>query len=111
MAKSEADARRFPAPAQTRSGAPMVVIKSVPGGAQVIHQLTHACCLKGEVSTRLDHGKALVTEKLSGSPCRCQCQSKLQTSIRLPPGEWTVTVEVDRNGQAERVVEKELDVH
>jgi hypothetical protein len=107
---NEADAARFPAPAPTRDVAPPVTVTASAGGVVVTHELTHACCLKSEVTTRLSERQVVVREKLLGSPCRCMCASSLRTTVGLLPGSWTVSVELENAGEVRRVAELQVQV-
>lgn len=110
LAASEAEAGRFPPPPALRSAGPKVTLAPVAGGALVSHELEHACCLKGEVATRLEGRTAIVRERLLGTPCRCRCASTLRTAVALAPGRWTVAVEVEEAGAVRRVHEQPFDV-
>jgi len=102
-AGSEAEAARFPARPATRTLAPTVTVAAVAGGAVVTHQVSHACCLRAEVTTRSEERTVTVLETLSGKACRCMCASTLRTRLGLAPGAWTVAVELDLGaGQGRR---------
>jgi hypothetical protein len=104
-AVGESDATRFPAPPVSRNPAPPVTVTAVPGGALVVHELTHACCLRAQVTTSIAGSRAVVRETLTGNPCRCMCGSTLRTAVGLPPGAWTVVVELEIGGQVRPVAE------
>jgi len=109
LAANEADAARFPAPPATRTGGiPPVKVTLVQGGALVEHALTHACCLKAKVETHLAGRTAIVSEVLSGNPCRCRCGSTLRTAIALPSGTWTLVVDLEEGGVKKRVFQQEV---
>jgi hypothetical protein len=111
VAKSEADAANHPAPPVTRSApAPTARIDPVAGGVTVEHPLTHACCLTAAVTTRLEGRTAVVTERLSGSPCRCRCGSTIRTEVSLAPGSWTVAVELEDGSGTRRVAQQDVKV-
>lgn len=110
LAANEAEAARFPPPPVLRSAAPAVTVAATPGGALVTHELEHACCLKGAVASHLEGRVAIVRERLLGSPCRCRCASTLRTAVSLPPGAWTVAVEVEEAGAVRRVYEQPFQV-
>jgi hypothetical protein len=97
-AATESDGSRFPAPPVSRNPAPPVTVTAVPGGALVVHELTHACCLRSQVTSSLDGRRAVVRETLTGTPCRCMCGSTLRTAVALPAGAWTVAVELETGG-------------
>ena len=61
-----------------------VSVRAAPGGAVVVHELAHACCLRAKVSARLDGDLVVVTERLVGTPCRCECGSVIRTGVGLP---------------------------
>jgi hypothetical protein len=71
----------------------------------VTHDLEHACCLTGETHASVTGDVLTITEVLSGSPCRCLCESTLRTRVPLAPGNYTVRLEVNFNGQ---VVKREV---
>lgn len=83
-------------PAQQK---PELDVQVVDGGIRVAHDLSHACCLKSKIETSVSGKTVKVTEMLSGTPCRCICSSTITTSVRLAPGEYTLEVLVDDNGQ------------
>jgi len=103
----EAAGERHPAVAtRSRGAAPEVAVSALGNGVVVAHDLQHACCLKGAVLTRVDGATVRVRETLSGSPCRCLCQSTLKTAVALAPGAYTVEV-VLVSGGSERTVASE----
>lgn len=108
---SDADGKRFPEAQKgaTRGPAPTNVRVTPTGGGIVVeHQVAHACCLKGEVTSDVEGGVVTVTEKLSGDPCRCRCTSTIKTAVGLAPGSYTVRVEVDENGRKRTAHEQPL---
>ena len=109
-AATESDGSRFPAPPVSRNPAPPVTVTAVPGGALVVHELTHACCLRSQVTSSLDGRRAVVRETLTGTPCRCMCGSTLRTAVALPAGAWTVAVELETGGQVRLVAELPVSV-
>jgi len=110
LAANEADAAKHPPPPVTRAAGPVARITAVPGGVSVEHPLTHACCLTGAVTTRLEGRTAVVTERLSGVACRCRCGSTIRTELSLAPGAWTVAVDLDEGGGPKRVAQSEVVV-
>ena len=103
LAASEEGGARFPPPPVSRAGGPPHVTLQVVGGGVVLeHALAHACCLKVRTTAKLDAGHAVVTEELSGAACRCRCGSTIRTALRLPPGEWSVELELEESGTAKR---------
>jgi hypothetical protein len=109
-AATESEGSRFPAPPVSRNPTPPVTVTAVPGGALVVHDLTHACCLRSQVTSSLDGRRAVVRETLTGTPCRCMCGSSLRTAVALPPGAWTVAVELETGGQVRLVSELPVTV-
>jgi hypothetical protein len=105
---TEAAAASFPPPPPTRSSPPPVTVAKVPGGIAVTHRLTHACCLKGNVSTEVSGEAVVIVETLRGTPCRCLCASSLRTIVGLSPGTWEVSVDLDDRGRRRRVLSKKL---
>jgi hypothetical protein len=111
LAADEAAAARFPPPPVTRTGgAAAVTLKAVAGGVLVEHSLSHACCLKAKVSTGLAGRTATVLTQLSGTPCRCMCGSTLRTAVSLPPGAWSVAVDLEEGGARHQVHRQEIQV-
>jgi len=88
-----------------------VEVQPLRRGAMVVHELTHACCLKANVTTQLEKKVATVHETLSGNPCRCMCSSTLRTALALPPGTYQLVVELERDKKVEKVHEQALSVH
>lgn len=84
---------------QPESANPELSVTPVAGGVRVAHDLSHACCLESKVETRVEAGVVTVSESLYGTPCRCMCSSTISTSVRLEPGEYTLRVVVDQQGQ------------
>lgn len=96
-----ADAK-FPV-AQTRSATPEVDVKTGAGGVTVAHQFAHACCLKGAVETKVEAGKVVLIETLSGTPCRCMCSSTIETAVKLESGDYELEVQLVRDGKSNSV--------
>ena len=78
---------------------PELVVTPVEGGVKVAHDVSHACCLESKISTAIEGGTITITESLFGTPCRCMCSSLISTSVRLGPGDYTLKVVVDHNGE------------
>jgi hypothetical protein len=110
LATNEAEAAHHPPPPVTRSQGPAARITAMPGGVTVEHPLTHACCLTGAVTTRLEGRTAVVSEKLAGTACRCRCGSTIRTEVTLAPGAWTVIVELDDGSGPQRVAQLDVSV-
>jgi hypothetical protein len=81
-----------------------IEVRTVAGGALVIHRLTHSCCLEANVRFTTRGDVATVHERLGGQPCRCMCRSTIETAIGLSLGMWTVQVEVELPFEAARIV-------
>jgi hypothetical protein len=81
----------------------------LPGGVRVVHEVSHACCLKSKIETGVSGSVVTITETLSGTPCRCMCSSTIVTSVRLGPGDYTLRVVFDQNGQ-KATTEQKLSV-
>ncbi len=84
---------------QPESAKPELTVTPVAGGVRVAHDLSHACCLESKIETRVEGSVVTVTESLYGTPCRCMCSSTISTAVRLAPGEYTLRVVVDHQGQ------------
>lgn len=76
----------------------------------VTHDLTHACCLKADVSTKSGGGAVRIVEKLSGTACRCMCNSTIKTTVDSGPGAHLVTVIVEANGSSRTAHEESVTV-
>jgi hypothetical protein len=87
-----------------------VEVVKAPGGAIVTHHLSHNCCLKAQVTAKIEQDHVVVLEKLVGKPCKCKCKSVLRTAVGLTPGWWTVDVDVDTGGKVERVTAQMVSV-
>lgn len=85
---------------------PELAVTVVGDGIQVLHDLSHACCLTSKIDTQVSDGVVTVTETLSGTPCRCMCSSTISASVRLAPGAYTLKVIVDENGQKKETEQK-----
>jgi hypothetical protein len=111
LAAGEAEAARCPPPPVMRTGGlPAARVSPVAGGVVVEHPLTHACCLTARTTTRIEGRVAVVTEALGGNPCRCRCGSTLRTALRLPPGEWTVALDLEASGATQRILQQPVRV-
>src|SRR5690606_25082362 len=56
----------------------------------VTHTLRHACCLRGQATATLSEATITIEERLTGQPCRCVCESTIQTRLPVKPGEYEV---------------------
>ncbi len=79
-------------------------------GVLITHELSHACCLKASVESKVDAGLVAVTEKLTGNACRCMCSSTLKTSVGLAPGSYTLVVQTAHGSRYEEVLREALVV-
>lgn len=102
---TEESGARFPAPAVTRGPPPKDPVRLGPMGRGVVvsHGLVHACCLKGEVLSEVQGTQVIITERLTGMPCRCRCSSTLRTAVGLAPGEYTVILRVQEGEDVREV--------
>lgn len=109
--RTEASGSRFPTPPATRGPAkPPVSVSTLGGGALVVHELDHGCCLQAEVSSQLEGKLVTVTERLSGQSCRCRCRSTVRAAVGLPPGDYTLKIVTDDNGNRSNAYEAPLTV-
>jgi hypothetical protein len=109
--RTEEAGSRFPTPAPTRGPAkPSVNVSMLGGGALLVHELDHGCCLQAAVTSKLDGQIVTVTETLSGKSCRCRCRSTVRAAVGLPSGEYTLRVVTDDNGQRSNAYEGPLSV-
>ena len=69
------------------------------GGVLLTHEVAHACCLSAASAVTVEGTKVVVTETLSGTPCRCRCSSSLRTAVGLKPGTWSVEVKTVEPGR------------
>jgi hypothetical protein len=106
-ARGESEARRYAMALPRRA---TVSVRAAPGGAVVVHELAHACCLRAKVSARLDGDLVVVTERLVGTPCRCECGSVIRTGVGLPAGRHRVAVQVERGDELTRVHDGTLEI-
>lgn len=105
--KSEAAGAAHPV---SRSHTVPVRVSITGTGAIVTHELAHACCLEGEVDTKVEATRVIVRETLSGRACRCMCTSKLQTAVRLEPGDYTVAVLLSQSGEERQIHEETVTI-
>lgn len=75
-------------------------------GVLVTHRLHHACCLEGKAQASVDGHVVTIEEQLTGQPCRCVCESTIQTRVPVPPGQYDVQTVTVTNGQR-RVVQSQ----
>jgi len=90
LAETEKSEAAAAAHAPTRGGMDGVAVTTTGSGAIVTHQFNHACCLAADVTTEFEASQIVVTERLTGDPCRCMCRSTLKTAIGLALGAYTL---------------------
>lgn len=67
-------------------------------GVLVTHTFEHACCLQGSAKATVSGSTITIEEQLTGQPCRCVCESTIQTRVPAPPGEYDVQSVTVTNG-------------
>jgi hypothetical protein len=72
-------------------------------GALVTHRFPHACCLSATTETTVAANTINVQERLTGTPCRCVCDSTIQTRVNVPPGDYDVRLTLNTNGAEAQV--------
>lgn len=97
-------------PTSPAPGTPQVRVTPMARGVLIAHELSHACCLSGAVESRLEGSKLVVTERLSGMPCRCMCASTLRTAVGLSPGTYELVLQVEEGGRTRVVDERSFTV-
>lgn len=90
-------------PADTRSNPSGVRLETASGYVRVVHSLSHACCLKSETRAERSGGVVRVSERLSGTPCRCRCSSAVITRLQPQAGDTEVAVSLEENGKTSEV--------
>jgi len=93
---------RYPAPPELPEDS--VRVNPLAGGLLITHELVHPCCLQAAISTAVEGATVRVTEVLRGTPCGCQCASRLRAAVPLPPGRYSVELVVREPSGAERTV-------
>lgn len=99
-ATEDADTRH---PQLATRGTTPVKVEILGHGVIVTHALDHSCCLAAAVETTLEAGRVTLTERLSGTPCRCRCGSTIRTAVGLEPGSWEVVVVVETPGKSPQI--------
>jgi hypothetical protein len=109
---TEAAGSRFPSRAGSRSASPgpEAQVSTVQGGVLITHPLSHACCLTAAVTSKVEGAKVTVRETLSGSPCRCLCESTVRTAVGLSKGHYQLSLVQESGGAPVSVLETEIDV-
>jgi len=87
-----------------------VKIAPVVGGIEIEHSLEHACCLRAEVSARVEENRAVVRETLIGDPCLCMCRSTIRSAVGLAPGAYSFRLELAQGRRTTQVVEQAVTV-
>ena len=90
-------------PADTRSNPSGVRLETASGYVRVVHSLSHACCLKSDARVERSGGVVRVSERLSGTPCRCRCSSAVITRLKPQAGDTEVAVSIEENGKTSEV--------
>lgn len=111
--RTEAGDERYPPDLPQESGIPKKVdvrITPVFGGAIVLHELSHACCLRAGVESKLEGTTLTLTERLHGTACRCRCSSSIRTAVGVQPGKYTLVLNVDEAGQTREAARTEFTV-
>jgi hypothetical protein len=96
-----------PGPGQSEG---VIVEAQGDGAIEVRHNLTHNCCYKAEVDTKVKGAEVRVTETLSGTVCRCNCSSTIRTTVPLKKGDYSVTVDLVQNGKTSTVYEGKISL-
>jgi hypothetical protein len=74
------------------------------------HNITHNCCNKAKVNTKVMKHLVHVTEKLSGVSCRCKCSSTIKTIVPLAKGDYVVTVDLNQDGKVKKIHEAKISL-
>jgi hypothetical protein len=62
-------------------------------GVRMHHAWRHACCLTATVAAHTTGRRLDIVQTISGTPCRCMCQSVINTAVPLSAGDWEVVVQ------------------
>jgi hypothetical protein len=100
--RSESATRAAPA-------GPSVQIVRAPK-LHVVHRLAHACCLSAQTRVELSANVVSLVEEISGTPCRCQCESTLDTELALAPGSYELRVVTIRSNERSETFRGALEV-
>ena len=114
-APSEAEGARFPAARRAGPGRESAVraevrVNPMGKGVLVSHDLDHGCCLKADVTTRMEGEKLVLLEQLSGAACRCTCASTIRTAVGLAPGRYVLSVQQAQGGAPQVLHEEPFTV-
>ena len=78
----------------------------VPDGVVVTHNVIHACCLSGAVSSSIEGNLVTISERLTGEPCKCECPSTLRTAVGLAPGPWVIQLRLEKPNAPAQIVQE-----
>jgi hypothetical protein len=88
-----------------------ITIRATADGAVVTHGFAHPCCLDADVRTAIGNDVVTLHERLTGEPCRCMCQSTIETTMGLSARRWTIRVILERpDGSPQMAHEKSVEV-
>ncbi len=88
-----------------------VSVFATPTGIEIRHALSHACCLKGAVAVARRSRAITMTERLTGTACRCLCQSEITSAVALAPGRYHLVVRTaQKGGEAPAAFDGTIDV-
>jgi hypothetical protein len=109
-ARSKEEAMQFSRQPRSGEAGPPVSFERSRGGVVVVHRLAHACCLSAKVDARVEGGRYVVIERLSGKACGCLCDSTLRTTLSAPAGKHAISVEVHVLGLSKHAYEGTFEV-
>jgi hypothetical protein len=109
LAKNLAEQAQAPA-TRSRPSPDAIGVTAAGNGIVATHDLSHACCLTAKTETKVEQQHVTIIETLEGSPCRCMCSSTLRTRVGLEPGDYTVTLQLNRAGKTETVHEQSVKI-
>ena len=75
---------------------------------EVRHNITHNCCHKATVKTKIIGSTINITETFKGESCRCNCSSSITTLVPLAKGEYNLIITVNTNGDPKSVHSKKV---
>lgn len=67
----------------------------------VTHTFDHACCLTAKTTSNISGKIITIEEHLTGEPCRCVCQSTIQTRVPASAGSYDVRTVTITNGKSQ----------
>jgi hypothetical protein len=109
LAKNLAEQAQTPA-TRSRPSTDAIRVTATGNGIIATHELGHACCLTSRTQTKIEQQHVTITETLEGKPCRCMCASTIQTRVGLQPGDYSITLQLERAGKTETVHEQSLEI-